>query len=330
VAIIIPSPPPQLHLLYDFDFNISDQGFLHLIPIYDSNSCYPALAVDDWEWGTPSNVGPVPGELTCDEELLSNCWATQIDSEYTTRYGYKSSSRLLSPCIEIPDTCGIGVWLEICHWYDIETDYDGGNVVVFQPCYPYNGDPTEVLPVIAGKNYDRIINVPVMEFTCLVDSEPGFTGHQYGWFKSYFDLTPYAGSSIRFGFDFGVNNFINYPGWYIKWAKVWCVEPPTVVEENQPLPIQGFKFFGAKPNPTGGITRISFAIPEPTYVELKIYDATGRIVSTPFRGKLPKGVHNIRWNGLDSKGIRVPQGVYFYRLKAGEYKATGKLILILP
>lgn len=323
-----PPPPPQFYLIYDFDFNEADQGFTHLYPANDPKACPPDSAVDDWQWGTPSVVGPTPGDPTCDDVPLTNCWGTNLSGNYSGTGGTKSSSRLVSPSITLPDTCAAGVWLEICHWYDIETNFDGGNAVVFDPPDPYDGAPTAILPVVSGKAYDGIISTSSYFFACLVDSEIGFTGHQAQWYKSYFDLTPYQGQTVRFGFDFGSDNSVTYPGWYIKWARVWCLQPPTGVGEKAQRSAVSFALLEAKPNPTKGVTEISFAIPKTTDVELSIYDVSGRVISTLIKGKLTAGTHTVKWNGLDSQGKKVSQGVYFYKLTTGEFSATKKLILI--
>ncbi|HID25365.1 MAG TPA: T9SS type A sorting domain-containing protein [Thermoplasmata archaeon] len=89
-----------------------------------------------------------------------------------------------------------------------------------------------------------------------------------------------------------------------------------------------FALFEAKPNPTKGVTEISFSIPTTTDVELTIYDVSGRLVATLVKGRLNAGTHTATWNGLDSHGRRVAQGVYFYRLRADEFNATKKLLLI--
>jgi len=322
-----PPPPPQFYLLYDFDFNESDQGFVHLWPQNDPKACTPDSAVDDWQWGVPT-VGPVPGDPTCDNVPLTNCWGTNLNGNYSGTMGTKSASRLVSPCITLPDTCMEGIWLEVCHWYDIETNFDGGNVVLFDPCDPYDGAPTAILPVVSGKAYDGIISTSSYFCACLVDSEPGFTGHAQQWYKSYLDLSFYSGMTIRFGFDFGSDNSVTYPGWYIKWAKVWCLQPPTGTgERSKPIP-QSYVLFEARPNPAKDRVEISFAIPEATPVELSIYDVTGRLVNTLLKGRLNAGKHTVTWNRLDAQGKPVPQGVYFYKLKAGEFNAARKFILI--
>ena len=78
------------------------------------------------------------------------------------------------------------------------------------------------------------------------------------------------------------------------------------------------------PNPFNPSTEITFRLPTAAHVTLKIYDLIGREVATLVDGQLPAGAHLRRWN---AEGL--PSGVYFYRLQAGTFTATKRLILLL-
>ena len=55
----------------------------------------------------------------------------------------------------------------------------------------------------------------------------------------------------------------------------------------------------------------------------------GRQVQTLIDGdSFSSGYHVVNWNGLDSKGQKVPSGVYIYRLKAGTFIADKKMLLV--
>jgi hypothetical protein len=89
-----------------------------------------------------------------------------------------------------------------------------------------------------------------------------------------------------------------------------------------------FFLYPANPNPSRGDVSFTFSIPSKGDVSLKIYDATGRYVTTVASGVFDAGVHTVRWNGRDSKGRRVSQGIYFYTLESGNYRSTKKLIIL--
>jgi len=72
---------------------------------------------------------------------------------------------------------------------------------------------------------------------------------------------------------------------------------------------------------------IRYALPVDSRVELVIYNAAGQRVRTLVRGFQSAGYKSVRWDGRDSAGRKVSPGVYFYKFKAGEFKAIRKLIL---
>ena len=82
------------------------------------------------------------------------------------------------------------------------------------------------------------------------------------------------------------------------------------------------------PNPTSGITSISYQLSEKRNVSLKLYDVRGRYVKTLVDGTMEPGFHSVTWNTCDNNGKKLASGIYFYRLKAGEYVQTKKLIIL--
>ena len=77
------------------------------------------------------------------------------------------------------------------------------------------------------------------------------------------------------------------------------------------------------PNPFNPSTRIQFSIPQRNFVTLKIYDELGREVTTLVSKELSAGTYNFTWNA-----DRLTSGVYFYRLFAGSFVMTKKLMLL--
>ncbi len=77
------------------------------------------------------------------------------------------------------------------------------------------------------------------------------------------------------------------------------------------------------PNPFNPTTRIAFAIPKAGFVSLKMYDVLGREVATLVDETKQPGECSVTW---DASGM--PSGVYFYRLQAGPFAETKKLILL--
>jgi hypothetical protein len=77
------------------------------------------------------------------------------------------------------------------------------------------------------------------------------------------------------------------------------------------------------PNPFNPSTRIEFAIPRQALVELKVYTILGQEVATLVNQILPAGRHAVTLNGAS-----MASGVYFYRLQAGSFTETKKLLLL--
>ncbi|OIP62680.1 MAG: hypothetical protein AUK34_02975 [Ignavibacteria bacterium CG2_30_36_16] len=84
-----------------------------------------------------------------------------------------------------------------------------------------------------------------------------------------------------------------------------------------------FMLYQNYPNPFNPVTTIRFEVPFSQNVELKLFDVLGREVKTLYNNYAPKGIVVVDFNasGLTS-------GVYIYRIKAGNFTASKKLILI--
>lgn len=77
------------------------------------------------------------------------------------------------------------------------------------------------------------------------------------------------------------------------------------------------------PNPFNPSTNIRFKIAVTKSVELRVYDSQGKEIAQLYKGQLQPGTYEVNWNALD-----FPSGIYFYRLKAGAFSETKKMVLI--
>jgi hypothetical protein len=83
----------------------------------------------------------------------------------------------------------------------------------------------------------------------------------------------------------------------------------------------------AYPNPFNPGVVIPFALGSAgAPVKLAIYNVVGQVVREMNLGTLAPGTHQITWDGLDQQGQTLSSGVYLYRLQAGAWGATGKLV----
>ncbi|RMF61492.1 MAG: T9SS C-terminal target domain-containing protein, partial [Calditrichaeota bacterium] len=91
----------------------------------------------------------------------------------------------------------------------------------------------------------------------------------------------------------------------------------------------GFALLQNYPNPFNPTTTIVFNVPEgQTSVRLVIFNVLGQEVLTLVDQPLQSGVHRIQWDGRDRTGRIVPSGIYLYRLKAGKFTETRRMILL--
>jgi subtilisin family serine protease len=91
---------------------------------------------------------------------------------------------------------------------------------------------------------------------------------------------------------------------------------------------QAFELYPSYPNPFNPATTIRFALERRSEVRLEIFNALGRHVSTLVQGELPAGIHDVRWQATDSRGLPSPSGAYFIQLTSGEEVRTGKITLL--
>ncbi len=83
-----------------------------------------------------------------------------------------------------------------------------------------------------------------------------------------------------------------------------------------------------EPNPFSTSTRIEFQIADDTDVKVIIYDVGGALVRTLLDSKLKIGSHSVEWDGSDDGGNLVDSGIYLYKLFAGIYSVTKKMVYL--
>jgi hypothetical protein len=82
------------------------------------------------------------------------------------------------------------------------------------------------------------------------------------------------------------------------------------------------------PNPFNPSTSIKFTIAEDAHVTLAVYDVGGRRVRTLVDRNLKASFYRIDWDGRNESGRTAASGIYFYRLQAGSFVQSRKMILL--
>jgi predicted esterase len=108
-----------------------------------------------------------------------------------------------------------------------------------------------------------------------------------------------------------------------------------VGDGTAPLPVR--PLLHNDPNPFAGRTELVFSLGDsegagvqrgPEEVQLSIFDLSGRLVRTLLQEDLAGGQHRRLWDGNDSRGVPVAQGVYVARLQTGRSVVSHKLVLL--
>jgi len=126
------------------------------------------------------------------------------------------------------------------------------------------------------------------------------------------DNFPFVKSGVSYGSDF------------VPFVPDGMPDPFDVIDKGsleQSLPAQ-FEVSGVYPNPFNPTTTIGFALPQGRDVKLSVFDVNGRLVSTLVDGYREAGSHEVTFDAHN-----LPSGVYLYQLTAGNFNATGKMVL---
>jgi hypothetical protein len=106
---------------------------------------------------------------------------------------------------------------------------------------------------------------------------------------------------------------------------------PDIHEVNEvcvdTVPI-AYRAYQSYPNPFNPMCTIRYEIPKAGRVSLRIFDVSGSLVRTLVDAWREPGAYSEVWDGRGDAGKALPSGVYFYRLEAGDFVATRKMVLL--
>jgi hypothetical protein len=105
--------------------------------------------------------------------------------------------------------------------------------------------------------------------------------------------------------------------------------PGTTGVEADTKTIPGiFQLHQNYPNPFNPSTSIRYQLAANNKVELTIYNTLGQKVRTLVNNYQSAGKQTVIWDGRNEKGKAVSSGIYFYRLKAGDFICSKKMLLV--
>ena len=99
--------------------------------------------------------------------------------------------------------------------------------------------------------------------------------------------------------------------------------PPTTVDNGGEGIPTSFNLEQNYPNPFNPVTTIQYSLPRAEHVSLKMYNPLGREVATLMNGQEEAGFKSVEFDGRN-----LSSGVYFYRLTAGAFVQTRKMVLV--
>jgi hypothetical protein len=94
------------------------------------------------------------------------------------------------------------------------------------------------------------------------------------------------------------------------------------------VPVAATELRGNFPNPFNPTTTISYSVKTPEAVTIEIFNVKGQLIKTLVSEAKEAGNHTVVWNGDDNSGRRVSSGIYYYKMSAGKYSSTRKMVMM--
>jgi len=160
--------------------------------------------------------------------------------------------------------------------------------------------------------------------------EPVYDGLENYWIKEDISLASYISSQFKIRFRLRTNSSNRRNGWYVDDIGVFIYTNPTNILTDE-KPVYKFSLEHNYPNPFNPSTTIRYSIPkvitsgakQSQIVTLKVYDVLGNEVATLVNEEKPAGSYEVEFDAKD-----LSSGIYFYKLQAGNFIETKKMILM--
>jgi hypothetical protein len=221
------------------------------------------------------------------------------------------------------DSAGNEMWKR--HW-DGHPRYNTNQVAWIQDVIPYPTGGCIVVGSIGKDTFGLPISANLRDFGVVaynqngqelwyIRDEAGYKWERNDLWSAAFDRQNYlilVGSSSQ---KWDGKSRIVIQKWYIPGI--------TTVEDELNPNLKNYELYQNYPNPFNSTTTIRFTIPHSLHVTLKVYDILGKEIATLVDEEKNPGSYEVKFDASN-----LPSGVYFYKIRAGEFNQTKKMILM--
>jgi hypothetical protein len=109
--------------------------------------------------------------------------------------------------------------------------------------------------------------------------------------------------------------------------KLLKIEIEIIYGSSVELPVD-YALFQNYPNPFNPTTTIRFSVPETNNVTINVFNTLGEEVRTLFLGQVERGTYSMKWDGKDNSGSFVSSGMYIYKMTAGRFNMSKKMMYL--
>jgi len=157
------------------------------------------------------------------------------------------------------------------------------------------------------------------DFTIISGAAPITT--TLDWTLYQYTFINYVGQNVKVGIHCTSNDQFALQIDDVTWDLSTAVVDPTPIAVVTALN-------GNYPNPFNPETTISYSVKGTQPIVVEIYNTKGQKVKTLVNEAKATGNYNVKWNGTDENNQKVSSGVYFFKMNAGKYSSSKKMILM--
>lgn len=180
-----------------------------------------------------------------------------------------------------------------------------------------------------GTQKQLYVNDPIMNTIVFgnfdVVTQDVYSGFQHtGTWYEYFTGIPLNVTDVNMTLNLGPGKFKLYTDVQLPQPDMSATDSVTAIKEM----VMGNMNVYVSPNPFNAEVQLRYFVEENTQVHIAIYDMLGKEVKTLVNEQQSKGIQQIVWDGKNAQGDFVNAGNYFYRIIAGTYTQSGKLMKV--